>query len=52
MDRYEMLDNFEQYWLKVQAMDPDEKMDIPAAMMYYRSLDDEQLAEEYSFKFR
>lgn len=52
MDRYEMLDDLEQYWLKVQQENPEETMDIPAAMQYYRSCSDEELEYEHSRKCR
>ena len=51
MDYVEMLGDLEDYWLKMQQANPEEPMDIPAAMQYYRSLSDDELRDEYNAKF-
>lgn len=47
--RDQMISDLEDYWLKVQSDNPEESMDIPAAMEYYRSMFLEELIDEWQF---
>jgi hypothetical protein len=50
LSRHEMMFALEDYWYGMQEKYPDEPMDVPAAMEYYRTLSDEELADEYAEK--
>ena len=48
--RAKMISDLEDYWNDVQERNPDEPMDIPAAIHYYHTLSDDDLKYEYNKK--
>ena len=49
-DRARMISELEDYWYALQEKNPDEPMDIPAAIHYYGTVSDEELSYEYKEK--
>lgn len=51
IDRAGMIAELEDYWYDLQRQNPDEEIgDIPAAVMYYREISDQELVWEYEEK--
>ena len=51
IDRAKMIAELEDYWYDLQRQNPDEEIgDIPAAVMYYREISDQELVWEYEEK--
>jgi hypothetical protein len=48
LTKQEMIQSLEEYWLKLEEDNPEETMDIPAAIEYYCRLSQEDLLYEYN----